>query len=85
MTEEQAIKIAKIIKAGKIVKSGHYHYGYIYLSYNNDKQLFEIKREDLSAKEYESSFYYEYITQNKFIAFIMKYYTFENMMKNFQS
>jgi hypothetical protein len=49
MTKVQAEEIAKIMREeGKSHKSGHYHHGYIYLSYCNRRRLYEVHREDLS-------------------------------------
>ena len=74
MLRNDAIRFAEFLKNGKTHKSGHYHYGYIFLSYNSDKQMFEIKREDLSINIYEPSVSYEFVDFEQIVEFLEKFY-----------
>ncbi|MCP4440111.1 MAG: hypothetical protein GY810_14305 [Aureispira sp.] len=78
MTKTQANKAADLImNENKTHKSGHYHHGYIYLSYNTQKSEFEVKREDLSMNVYEPTISYEYLSKEQFTEYLMKYHEYD--------
>jgi len=72
MIKEQANRITKLLEEGKQYKSGHYHYGYIYLSFDRKKKLFELKHEDLLTNMFEPSISYEYFSKEKMQAYLIK-------------
>lgn len=85
MTEQQAQHILEILKQDKSHKSGHYHYGYIHLSYDRDKQLFVKKHEDLSVNIYDPTLTYEYLTEDEMIAYLVRYYRYDEVIEYFET
>ncbi|MBN2890736.1 MAG: hypothetical protein JXL97_02615 [Bacteroidales bacterium] len=82
MTSQQASEIVKILKGGKEYKSGHYHYGYIYYYFSNDK--FFKKREDLSVNIFEPTIDIEEFTEQNFIEHLVNEADFEEFCSNIQ-
>ena len=79
MTKEQAKEIAERFQAEALRhKSGHYHYGYITLSYNPQEQLFEIRREDMSFNMYEPTISCTHHTKEDFIEYLRQYHKFSD-------
>ncbi|MBN2694134.1 hypothetical protein JXR93_05685 [bacterium] len=79
MTESEAKEALSLLKSGKNYKAGHYHYGYIYYSYQNGQ--IKSTREDLSINIYEPTIYSELLSEDKFLETIQKYYSFEDFIK----
>lgn len=84
MTKIQAEEIAKIIRDGRSHKSGHYHHGYIYLSFCKRRKIYEIHHENLAIDIYNPSHRYEYKGYSTFLEYLMEYYDYEEMKAYFE-
>ena len=83
MSKTEATQLADlIIHENKTHKSGHYHHGYIYLTYNREKAEFEVKREDLSTNVYEPTISYDYLNKEQFTEYLMKYHEYDGFEAN---
>lgn len=81
MTTAQAQQALNLIKNhNKTHKSGHYHHGYIYLSYHPQKEAFEVQREDLSINVYQPTTSYEYLNEEQFLAYLMEYHEYDSFV-----
>ena len=75
MTQEEARTIAQRFQNENLRhRSGHYHYGYTTLSYNHEKQIFELKYEDHAMNMYEPTVSYSHKTTAEFVAYLLKYH-----------
>ena len=73
MTRLQAEKIVeKMEKEGFSHREGHYHYGYMTLSYNREKDVFECKREDHGTNMYEPHISYRYFGKEEFVSYLLE-------------
>ena len=83
MTKQQAEQIIQILKQGMSHKSGHYHYGYIYLSYDKNRDRYVVKREDLSMNVFEAEISFEYYSEKEMLAYLQEYYKFDETINYF--
>ncbi len=81
MTKTEARMIADIIKAGKKHKSGHYHYGYVYLWYEKSEKCFKYKKEDLAMNIYEPDITIENLSEEEFIEKLTGYYKYNETVR----
>ena len=84
MTEKEAKIILSRLKEGMDYKSGHYHYGYHYLSYDKKNKQYVVKKEDLAMNMFEPDISYEYYSDEEMKTYIMKYYKFHDIIKYFR-
>jgi hypothetical protein len=84
MTIDQAKIIMAHLKKGFSYKEGHYSYGYMTISYNNEKALFEVKKESLAINIFEPDITFEYMNENDFSGYLIKYYDFGKLREYFK-
>lgn len=85
MTETDAQNVLLLLKEGMSYKSGHYHYGYHYLSYDKKNKQYIVKKEDLSMNMFEPEISYNYYSDEEMKTYIIKYYKFDEIIEYFRT
>lgn len=79
MTLPEASQILQWLKEGKTYKTGHYHYGYLFYSYNQEQQNVKIHRQDLSMDIFNPTETTEFVSEETYIQQLMQYEDFEDI------
>ena len=83
MTSEEAHILAdKFALHNATYRTGHYHHGYLTISYNHEQKLFELKKEDMGMDTYNPDVSYTYLNKSDFIDYLMQNYSFSQINLN---